>query len=97
LPGITGDSPVIRAKRETSLKLLELKEGDVATISRIDGGRGTVTRMAGLGLYPGKKIRIIQAAPFRGPLLIEDLLSGTRTMIGRGIASMVEIRDEKGR
>ncbi len=79
------------------MKLSDLKEGDLATISRIDGGRGTITRLAGLGLYPGKKIRVIQAAPFRGPLLIEDLLSGTRTMIGRGIASMVEIRDEETR
>lgn len=79
------------------MKLLDLKEGDVATISRIVSGQGTITRMSGLGLYAGKKIRIIQAAPFRGPLLVEDLLSGTRTMIGRGIASMVEVRDDERR
>ncbi len=79
------------------MKLLDMKEGDVATIGRITGGRRTVARMAGLGLYAGKKIRIVQAAPFRGPLLVEDLLSGSRTMIGRGIASMIEIRDEEKR
>jgi len=79
------------------LKLLHLKEGTIAVISKITGGNGMAARMAGLGLYEGKKVRIIQAAPFRGPLLVEDILTGTRTMIGRGIASHVEIRDEEAR
>jgi Fe2+ transport system protein FeoA len=77
------------------LTLLELKEGDTAVISRISGGKGVLSRMAGLGLHEGKTIRVVQAAPFRGPLLIEDVLSGARTMIGRGVASHVEIRDDK--
>ena len=64
-------------------------------ISRISGGKGVLSRMAGLGLHEGKTIRVVQAAPFRGPLLIEDVLSGARTMIGRGVASHVEIRDDK--
>jgi Fe2+ transport system protein FeoA len=85
----------IRKRKECSLTLLELKEGDTAVISRIAGGRGVSSRMAGLGLHEGKKIRVVQAAPFRGPLLIEDVLSGARTMIGRGVASHVEIRGEK--
>jgi hypothetical protein len=38
---------------------------------------------------------VVRAAPFRGPLLIEDISSGARTMIGRGIASHVEILNEK--
>lgn len=79
------------------MNLLELKEGIVAVISRIGGGKGVATRMTGLGLYEGKKVRVIQAAPFRGPLLVEDVVSGARTMIGRGIASHVEISiDEAG-
>ncbi|HNR51270.1 MAG: FeoA domain protein [Deltaproteobacteria bacterium ADurb.BinA179] len=77
------------------MTLLELKEGDTAVISRISGGKGVLSRMAGLGLHEGKTIRVVQAAPFRGPLLIEDVLSGARTMIGRGVASHVEIRDDK--
>jgi len=71
-----------------------MKEGDTAVINRISGGRGVLSRMAGLGLHEGKKIRVVQAAPFRGPLLIEDVLSGARMMIGRGVASHVEIRDK---
>ena len=77
------------------MTLLELKEGDTAVISRISGGKGVLSRMAALGLHEGKTIRVVQAAPFRGPLLIEDVLSGARTMIGRGVASHVEIRDDK--
>jgi Fe2+ transport system protein FeoA len=75
---------------------LELKQGDVAVINRISGGRGILARMSGLGLYEGKKIKVVQAAPFRGPLLVEDVSSGARVMIGRGVASHVEIRDERG-
>lgn len=77
------------------MKLIGLKEGNIVIISKITGGNGVAARMAGLGLYEGKKIRIVQAAPFRGPLLVEDVLTGTRTMLGRGIASMVEVRDEE--
>ncbi len=77
------------------MTLLELKEGDTAVISRVSGGKGVSARMAGLGLHAGKKVRVVRAAPFRGPLLIEDISSGARTMIGRGIASHVEILDEK--
>ncbi len=78
------------------MTLLELKQGDVAVINRISGGRGILARMSGLGLYEGKKIRVVQAAPFRGPLLVEDVSSGARVMIGRGVASHVEIRNERG-
>lgn len=78
------------------MTLLELKQGDVAVINRISGGRGILARMSGLGLYEGKKIKVVQAAPFRGPLLVEDVSSGARVMIGRGVASHVEIRDERG-
>ena len=51
------------------MTLLELKEGDTAVISRISGGKGVLSRMAGLGLHEGKTIRVVQAAPFRGCLL----------------------------
>jgi Fe2+ transport system protein FeoA len=78
------------------LTLLELKLGDVGVINRISGGKGILARMSGLGLYEGKKIKVVQAAPFHGPLLVEDLSSGARVMIGRGVASHVEIIDEQG-
>ncbi len=76
------------------MKLLDLKKGHSAVISLIGGGRGTVARMAELGLYTGRRIRMVQAAPFHGPLLVEDVESGAKIMIGRGIASRVEVEHE---
>jgi len=51
--------------------------------------------MAGFGIHEGKIIRLIKAAPFHGPLLIEDTASGARTMIGRGMAGTVEVIPEE--
>ncbi|HOO44802.1 MAG TPA: FeoA family protein [Deltaproteobacteria bacterium] len=73
------------------MRLLELKQGDTAVIDRINGGAGMRYRMDGFGLREGKRIRLIMAAPFRGPLLLEDLGSGARIMIGRGMAESVEV------
>ncbi|MBN2297528.1 MAG: ferrous iron transport protein A [Deltaproteobacteria bacterium] len=73
------------------MRLLDLKQGDTAVIDRINGGAGMRFRMDGFGLREGKRIRLIMAAPFRGPLLLEDLGSGARIMIGRGMAETVEV------
>jgi Fe2+ transport system protein FeoA len=73
------------------VKLDDLKQGTQAIIARITGGRGILVQMASLGLYEGKKIRVVQSAPFSGPILVEDVITGARTMIGRKIASHVEI------
>ena len=80
--------------KENIVSLLELKKGTIAVIHRLNGGKGISARMAGLGLYEGKRIRVISTAPFSGPLMVEDLSSGARIMIGRGIASRVEVTVE---
>jgi Fe2+ transport system protein FeoA len=77
------------------VKLDDLKQGTLAVIARITGGRGVLVQMSSLGLYEGKKIRVVQTAPFKGPILVEDVLTGARTMIGRKIASHVEISSEE--
>jgi Fe2+ transport system protein FeoA len=75
--------------------LLELKQGETAVITRINGGRHMTARMDGYGIREGKRIRLIRTAPFHGPLLVEDLTSGARIMIGRGMAKAVEVSPEK--
>lgn len=80
-------------EKDRPLTLLDLKEGDTASILRITGGRHLKARMAGLGIREGTLVRLISAAPFRGPLLVEDVSSGARTMIGRGMAASVEVCD----
>ena len=76
------------------LSLAELKEGDTALISDITGGRHMKARLDGLGIRAGKRIRLISSAPFHGPLLVEDTSTGARVMIGRGMASSVEVYDQ---
>lgn len=81
-------------QRDKPVTLLDMKEGETASILRISGGRHLRARMAGLGIREGTCLRLISAAPFSGPLLIEDTASGARVMIGRGMAASVEVCDQ---
>lgn len=74
--------------------LAGMSEGSSALIVRIMGGKHMRARLAGLGLHEGSRIRLLRAAPFSGPLLVEDLMSGARVMIGRGMASSIEVRHD---
>jgi len=87
-------SPIHHEER-TSLKLLDLKQGDTAIIHRLTGGRCMKARMDGFGIREGTLIRLIMAAPFHGPLLVEDVESGARIMIGRGMAESVEVSHQE--
>lgn len=77
-----------------AMSLLDMKEGSTAVILAIGGGRHARGRMDGLGIRAGKRIRLVSAAPFRGPLLVEDVSTGARVMIGRGMAASVEVSDQ---
>ena len=81
-------------RKDKPVTLLELKQGETASILRITGGRHLKARMAGLGIREGTCLRLIRAAPFSGPLLLEDTASGARVMIGRGMAASVEVCDQ---
>ena len=67
--------------------LIDLKEGQRATIISISGGRGAAQRLADLGLTPETKIKVISAAPFAGPVEIE--VRGSKLALGQGIASKI--------
>ncbi|MGC9324778.1 MAG: FeoA family protein [Desulfomonilia bacterium] len=77
------------------MKLLDLKQGTAAIVHRLIGGRQFRARVAGFGIHEGSRIRLIKAAPFHGPLMVEDITSGARIMIGRGMASQIEVLCEK--
>jgi Fe2+ transport system protein FeoA len=49
--------------------------------------------MNSFGLYEGGRVRVVRAAPFAGPLLIEDAGNGARIMAARGMAAQVEVRE----
>jgi Fe2+ transport system protein FeoA len=44
-----------------------------------------------MGLFEGRKICVIARAPFKGPLLVEDVITGARVMIARDLARHIEI------
>jgi len=75
--------------------LSEAKSGEVVTIKRFLGGRRFVEKMNAMGLYEGSKIRIIRHAPFKGPVLIEEMESSVRIMIGLGMAQKIEVEEEE--
>ena len=70
--------------------LIDLKQGQGATIVSIFGGRRAALRLADLGLTPETKIKVITAAPFAGPIEIE--FRGSKLALGRGIASKILVK-----
>jgi Fe2+ transport system protein FeoA len=73
------------------MTLAEIKEGNVAEIKKLSGGRDLIEKIQGFGLFVGSKVRLERKAPFRGPLLVEDMENDARIMIGRGMATKVEV------
>ena len=77
------------------MTLLDIKAGAEAKVFAIHGGRHFVERLNSFGFYDGVAIKLIRAAPFHGPLLIENIESGARIMVGRGMAAKIEIRNDQ--
>lgn len=69
------------------MTLLQVMNGKWVRVVGVAGGIGMERRLAQLGFLPGNKVRIIRAAPFRGPLLID--IEGREIVLGRGVAARV--------
>jgi len=72
---------------------LTLEDVDLSrdtTVAEIDGGRRVRAHLNTLGIHVGDIIRVVERAPFRGPVLVE--IHGTRVALGRGIARKVKVR-----
>jgi ferrous iron transport protein A len=72
------------------MNILDIKNGQWVTVVDFHEGMGMETRLSQLGFLPGNKIRIIRAAPFHGPLLIE--VGGREIVLGRGIARKILVK-----
>lgn len=66
--------------------LTMLAPGEEATVVEINAGAGLSRRLATMGLFPGMKVRLLQAGP-PGPLLV--MVGDTRLCLGRGLAQKV--------
>ena len=55
----------------------------------IEGGQGVRAHLNTLGIHIGDWLRVVERAPFRGPILVE--VHGSRVALGRGIAAKVMV------
>ena len=70
------------------MPLSMVHEGDQATLLSISGGRQLRGRLAALGLLPGTSLEVIQNSG-HGPFIVG--VRGSRIVIGRGMASRIEV------
>lgn len=80
----------VRAK-EGLLTLLELGEGETAAIHALHSDGAARRRIQSLGLFEGRRVSVVARAPFSGPLLVEDVVTGARVMIARDLAEHIEV------
>jgi len=71
------------------MTLDKLEKGDNLKVLAINGGIGVRQHLNKLGIHIGDTIKVIQFAPFHGPLVIK--IHGSEVALGRGVASKIEV------
>ncbi len=71
------------------MTLDRLNKNDKVKVLNILGGIGVRNHLNRLGIHIGDTLKIIQSAPFRGPLIVE--VHGTEVALGRGVALKIEV------
>lgn len=86
-------------REEGGLKLLtqlsNLKPGEEGVIAFIRAGSRACQRLLDMGLTKGTRVRVLNSAPFHGPIEVE--VRGSALALGRGLAGhvFVEIQDDQ--
>lgn len=70
------------------MPLTMVSEGTTAVLRSIGGGHQMRGRLAALGLFPGTELEVIQNSG-HGPFVVS--VRGSRIVIGRGMASRMEV------
>jgi DtxR family Mn-dependent transcriptional regulator len=73
-------------------QLSHLKPGEEGKVAFLRGGRQSSQRILDMGLTPGTYFKMVNAAPFHGPVEIE--VRGTSLALGRSLASQVYVEVE---
>ena len=73
-------------------QLSNLKPGEAGQVAFIRSGKQSGKRIQDMGLTPGTFIKMVNAAPFKGPVEVE--VRGTSVALGRGLAAQVYIHVE---
>lgn len=75
-------------------ELSNLKPGEEGIVSFVRGGTKACQRLLDMGLTKDTKVRVVNAAPFKGPIEIQ--VRGTTLALGRGLARHVFVEVENG-
>ncbi len=70
-------------------QLSKMRPGDAGKVAFTRGGGTACQRMGDMGLCSGADVKVVNAAPFQGPVEVE--VKGTRLAIGRGLADKVYV------
>ena len=70
-------------------RLTQVAPGERVRILSFAGGWGMRSRLFQMGIHPGDLVRVISAGPFGGPLYVENLTTGGKIALGRGIANKI--------
>ena len=65
-----------------------------ARVIMIDGGMSVRSHLNTLGIHVGDWLKVVERAPFSGPVLVE--VNGSRVALGRGVASKVRVDGDAG-
>jgi DtxR family Mn-dependent transcriptional regulator len=83
-------SPELVLASEEARCLGDVDSGDVAIVRRVpDSDPALLRYLAELGLVPEREVRIVERAPFEGPVTIE--VEGARHAIARQLATSIEV------
>jgi len=77
-------------------KLADASPGEKLKIIDVAGGRGVRSRLLQMGLHSGDTVKVLSRGPFGGPVFIENLSTGAKLAVGRGIAFKIIVESING-
>ena len=69
------------------ISLSNLRDGQQAVVSAVEGGRGLVEKLTAMGIRPGKRITRFCSMYLHGPITIR--VDNVQLSLGRGIADKI--------
>src|SRR6478736_2929031 len=81
--------PDLTLPAETSRALLELEPGDDAVICRVPDDAPLLRYLASLGMVPEARVRMVDKAPFDGPVSLE--VDGVEQSLGVAVAGRIRV------
>ncbi|MDX6523919.1 MAG: DtxR family transcriptional regulator, Mn-dependent transcriptional regulator [Gaiellales bacterium] len=82
--------PDLTVPADTHQRLVDLEPWQAATVRRVpDGDPALLRYLASLGLVPAAQVRMVEKAPFAGPVTLE--VEGINRSLGVAVAEMIRV------